>query len=493
MPKGEIVEKRTSRFYYGFDLLPGEYQYWRKHGETLFYQTFPRWKIAKIEVSVKGFGRSVVETENPYVRAHAPDGVLAPEPSGTLAVPPSPQPRRSSPKLRLKLKISKVFRSSGSIKVPPPPTPPPPTKSPALVAKVKEMEAILKEGMELTNLPTPIDIFLRPENVLLKTFAWFQLHVDRRHNSCPPPIELKEVFSIKMTLVDIRNSVVRVLTSANPKIERGCFIFGAKFNPDISLTTLYQYNSRYFRERVADKTLGFDEPEGKVSLFSNTLFGIRPKTAEEMRQMAFYLEENPELHTMYEHYRVISGRDVAGLTTLGWLIHRIAARDDTDGEFYDSRKQAIEQHYSAPDKKIFMELPDLRVACGFHVRVPSYEETPVIVHIARKQNYLYMPLDIADSSVLGIFAFRCLPDYFSELLSFIDRYVDAELDQIYRVFGKAGRIPALEASSQSFMEALPIAVRLNYSIMNLSTTPEELVYELFETLKRSKGRRPKRT
>ena len=119
-----------------------------------------------------------------------------------------------------------------------------------------------------------------------------------------------------------------------------------------------------------------------------------------MRQMAFYLSNNSELHTMYEHHGFLSGRDVEGLTTLGWLVYRIAARDDTDAEFYDFQKQAIEQHYSVPDKKSFMELPDLRVACGLHVRVPSYEETPVIVHIARKQNYLRMPLDIRDSCVL---------------------------------------------------------------------------------------------
>ena len=141
---------------------------------------------------------------------------------------------------------------------------------------------------------------------------------------------------------------------------------------------------------------------------------------------------------------------------------------------------------------LFMPLPMLIGVVGLNSIKVSLETHPGLYGICKVSFDSTIPVDIRGSSILGRFAFRCLPDHFRTLLGFLDEYVDGTLEKVYQIFCRAGRVTTLDPTSIAFKLAVTIATEVDDVIMNLSTTPEELVYELFATLREARAEGLKR-
>ena len=332
------------------------------------------------------------------------------------------------------------------------------TCSPELLeSKMKNLEVHLKTAIELFNMPTPVVRFIDPNQFLVRLFCSIGQH--------EAVLPLSNVSKISIVFVDVVARKSFLVESVNPTIraetqDEGFF---PVITPEISFSTIYNLSSPSYELRPA--------------VFRSIVDMFLYK-----RDVIFtVMKQIPYIQNIYDSYTDGNGREIMATPLYGFLSN-IGRLDDIELPLALRR---IFFKCQQEGREVYISLERFREVFGFGEEMPSYKTTPSLLHIARKCNFGYS--DAAPSSVLGLLSIRSFSDYFNVTLLTIDKFVEDRVKRIFRVISSLSEDSSLDFTNIEKGSIMYYAAGINYSVMNISTTPQAFLTESVEILKAISG------
>ena len=332
------------------------------------------------------------------------------------------------------------------------------TCSPELLeSKMKSLEVHLKTAIELFNMPTPVVRFIDPNQFLVRLFCSIGQH--------EADLPLSNVSKISIVFVDVVARKSFLVESVNPTIRTVSKdeVFFPVITPEISFSTIYHLSSRSY-------DLSSDVFRSIVDMFlykRDVIFTV--------------IKQLPYIQSIYDSYTDGEGREIMTTPLYGFLSN-IGRLDDSELPlslrriFFKSQQEG---------REVYISLERLIEAFGFGAEIPSYKTTPSLLHIGRKCSFGYS--DAVPSSVLGLLSIRSFSDYFNVILLTIDKFVADRVKRVFRVISSLSEDSSLDFTNIEKGSIMYYAAGINYSIMNISTTPQAFLTELVEMLKAISG------
>ena len=332
------------------------------------------------------------------------------------------------------------------------------TCSPELLeSKMKSLEVHLKTTIELFNMPTPVVRFIDPNQFLVRLFCSIGQH--------EAVLPLSNVSKISIVFVDVVARKSFLVESVNPTIrtetqDEGFF---PVITPEISFSTIYN--------------------------LSSPSYDLIPAVFRSIVDMFLYkrdviftvMKQIPYIQNIYDSYTDGNGREIMTTPLYGFLSN-IGRLDDIELPLALRR---IFFKCQQEGREVYISLERFREVFGFGKGMPSYKTTPSLLHIARKCNLGYS--DAVPSSVLELLSIRSFSDYFNVTLLTIDKFVADRVKRIFRVISSLSEDSSLDFTNLEKGSIMYYAAGINYSIMNISTTPQAFLTESVEMLKAISG------